>query len=207
MSLLLDGAGDVSETWVPSVAGLVRDVVEVDLGRTVVAPVALVAAGGAVVAERSRPGWHLRGVVDAVEWPDGAQGLLVLAVDEGDNEIVTLVDAETPGVVVEPSGDTAARVRLDDVRVDDDALVHRLDTRAALADRLTVLRLVDALGDMTHRDPDELALVRAAVRAAGRSAASAAPLRRQHDVSVAAVVTLPPGGLLDWHRQRLVPLI
>lgn len=207
VSLLVDGSGDTSELWVPSAAGLVHDVVAVDLGRTVVAPVAVVAAGVRVVAERSRPGWHLRGVVDAVECPGDAEALLVLAVDEGDNEVVTLVDVDAPGVTVERSGDRAVTVRLDDVPVADDALVHRPDTRAALVDRLTVLRLVDVLDSTTHHGPEELVLVRAAVLAAGRSAATAAPLTRQHDVSVAAVLALPAGARRDWHRERLVPLI
>jgi hypothetical protein len=177
----------------------------------------------ALRVDRSRPGWHVTGAVDGVAWRDGASALLVLTVDEGDNEVVALVDVGTPGLAVDVRADGSASVRCDDVAVADDRLVHRADVRERLADRLTVLSLHAALEDArasagADRARVPLGLCAAATHAAAVATGSARPLVRQHEVSVAAVVTLTtcaalsvgvPGrdDVLAWHRERLAPLV
>lgn len=179
-----------------------------------------------VRAERSLPGWHLRGSAARVAWSPDVRELVVLGVDEGDNEIVARVEVDAPGVRLRSVGSTMVEVTLDGVAVDDDGLRHRPDVRASHADRLTVIELASAVGRCeasVAAFPDdvrvELALCRSAVHAAAVSVQSAIPLTRQHDVSAAAVVTiatchrlgvevdLDDPDALGWHRERLVPLI
>ncbi|KAA1373678.1 hypothetical protein [Aeromicrobium fastidiosum] len=179
-----------------------------------------------VRAERSLPGWHLRGSAGRVAWSPDVREIVVLGVDEGDNEVVARVDVDAPGVRVRPLDGTMVEVGLDGVAVADGHLRHCPDVRAAHADRLTVVELVRALGrceaSVTPLPDDariRLALCRFAVRAAALSVQSAVVLTRQHDVSAAAVVTiatcrrlgveveLDDPEALDWHRERLVPLI
>ena len=187
-----------------------------------VAPVLSSGGRRALRVERSRPAWHLSGDAGSVQWRDGVRAVLVLTVDEGDNEVVALVDVDAPGVVVDHRVAGSASVRFDDVAVPEARLVHRPDVRERLADRLTVLSLQSTLDEVAEvvdamssgLDADrarvELELCRAATHAAAAATARAVPpLVRRHNVSVAAVVTLSawsaPG--LEWHRERLTPLI
>ncbi len=186
--------------------------------------VPVLSSGGrrALRVERSRPAWHLSGDAGSVVWLEGARALLILTVDEGDNEVVALVDVDAAGVAVDHRVDRSASVRFADVAVPEGRLVHRPDVRERLADRLTVLSLqatldevaevVDAMpsGPEADRARIELELCRAATHAAATATASGVPpLVRRHDVSVAAVVTLSTwsGPGLEWHRERLAPLV
>ena len=179
-----------------------------------------------VRAERSSPGWHLHGSARGVAWAPEVGEIVVLGIDEGDNEIVAHVDVDAPGVRVKPMGGAMVEVVLDGVAVDERRLRHSPDVRAALADLLTVVELdraLDACEASAVPAPDDvrirLALCRSAVHAAAVSVQAAVVLARQHDVSAAAVVTIATCRLvgvevelddpdaLDWHRERLVPLI
>jgi hypothetical protein len=216
----------------PSAARLSDEIVRAELPAECdagpFAPVLAARGAPSPRVERSRPGWHVSGEAHDVPWTSGVRALLVLAVDEGDNEVVMVVDASATGVSVVQQR-RAASVRLDDVAVADRRLVHRPDVREALADRLTVLGLHASIGATAELvaemspGPDadraraELELCRAATHVAAVSARSATPLGRQHDVSAAAVVTLSTsarvagrtvvGGDLAWHRERLAPLL
>ncbi|MBD8605573.1 hypothetical protein IFT73_01785 [Aeromicrobium sp. CFBP 8757] len=224
VSLVVDDGLAGTSCVLPSVADLAVAVVGDALPTVVlegpVVPVMAMQGRPSLRAERSRPAWLLSGVADDVPWAGGVSALVVLAVDEGDNEVVALVDVNAPGVRVVHRAGGSTSVHLDEVAVSEPRLAHRPEARAALADRMTVLRLARAIaradGGQARVD---LELCGAATHAAAVSALSAStrPLTRQHDVSAAAVVTLSTLGAshehgrtaddLAWHRERLAPLV
>jgi hypothetical protein len=208
-----------------SAAWLAERVARDEFGDAVVGPFApVVGAPGppAVRAERSRPGWRLRGAASRVDWSSTPRRLVVTGIDEGDNAIVALVDVSAAGVSIDLVEGRTASVRLDDVAVPEPMLAHPVDAGAALCDRLVVLALRALVheiggGRTSEAAEAEVGLCRAAVDAAGRSANGGRPLARRHDVSAAAVVVLltcarlgvdaRDVGDLAWHRERLAPLL
>lgn len=212
-------------TWPTSPCLLAEGIVRDHFAQSVVGPFApVVARPGARLlrAERSRPGWRLSGLAEEVPWSPAPRSLVVVAVDEGDNAVVALVEVAAEGVVVEHVADGLSTVRLDAVAVPERALAHAADAGAELSDRLVVLGLTGAvvhMGDAAASGPAQadVDLCRAAVGAAARSAASGDVLTRRHDVSAAAVVVLSTCarlgivadgvGDLTWHRERLAPLL
>lgn len=156
--------------------------------------------------ERSRPDWHLNGTVEGVAWDQDVELLAVFAVDEGDNDVLALIAPGTPGVGVTRVGQARADIRLDDVRLP--AVTHCPGQPAVLADGLTVLAMAEAIDTMDRSGDDaDLQLCRAALRAAAVSLDSPSSVRRQHDVSAAALVVFGASARLDWHRERLVALV
>lgn len=205
-------------------------------------PVMAAAGDRPLRVERSRPDWHLNGTVRGVAWSHGAERLAVFAIDEGDNDVLALVAPDAPRVEVtvraaSGSGRELADIHFDDVTLPD--VAHCPGEPAALADGLTVLALADVIGAagslLEHPETHaELQLCRATLRAAAASLTSASVVRRQHDVSAAAVLVLPtclrlaaeaPGqddpdvfrrvqrvrehvlALPAWHRDRLLALV
>lgn len=207
-----------------------------------VAPIQAIAAGRPLKVERSRPDWHLNGTVRGVPWSPAVERLAVFGIDEGDNDVLALVAPRSPGVeitVVESSGSgrVLADISFDDVTLP--TVVHCPGEPALLGDILTVLAMADVIGAVSWLldRPDahaELQLCRASLRAAAASLTSPSVVRRQHDVSAAALLVLPtclrlaggvPGqddpeaarrvqrvreqvlALPAWHRDRLVALV
>lgn len=207
-----------------------------------VVPVLAAVGEAPLRAERSRPDWHLNGVARSVGWSPDVECLAVFAVDEGDNDVLALVAPDAARVEITQQAATGSgRVRAD-LRFDDVALPTVAPcpgTPAQLADGLTVLSMadvIDTVSGLLDRPGDhaELQLCRAALSTAAASLTSASVVRRQHDVSAAALLVLPtclrlaagarsqddPGvagrvqcireQVLDlpaWHRQRLVALV
>lgn len=225
-------------------AGVVRRILgsEVVLGSAV--PILAGAGEESLRVERSRPGWHLTGTVQRVAWPAGVDRLAVFAIDEGDNDVLALLATDTPRVEITPSASRqdAVNVHFADVTVP--AVTHCAGEPAALSDGLTVLamaeliaaaaRLLERAGGVNDSEQAELRLCRASLRAAAASVTSARVVRRQHDVSAAALLVLPTclrlaeaaedqddpevakrvrlireavRTLPVWHRERLAALV
>ncbi len=205
--------------------------------------VPVLAAAGALPlrVERSRPGWHLNGMVLGVSWSPDAERLAVFAVDEGDNDILTVIPSdlarlEISAPVASDASRTTVDIRFDDVPLP--GLTHCPGEPARLADALTVLAMADAVGAAgwlleQPRADAELQLSRATLQAAAASLTSTSVVRRQHDVSAAALLVLPMclrvaseaasrdrgtlrrvrriheqvQALPAWHRDRLLALV
>lgn len=159
----------------------------------------------ALKVERSRPGWHLDGALRGVAWDPDVDRLAVFAIDEGSNDVMALVEPGTTGVEISVVEQGTADIRFDDVTLP--SVTSCAGEPALLADALTVLAMVKAVEEVDRQDDDELRLGRVALRAAAASLDSPSVVRRQHDVSAAALLVFPASARLDWHRQRLVPLL
>lgn len=188
-------------------AGVVQRVVLASRPVGVVVPVQAAAGDEPLKAERSRPGWHLNGAARGVAWHPEAQQLAVFATDEGANDLVVLVDVDTPRVEITVSPATGSGRQQVDICFDDvpvSAVAHCPGESAALADGLTVLTMADVIGaagwllEPRHgvtwadaRQRSELQLCRATLRTAAAALTSSSTVRRQHDVSAATLLVLP----------------
>lgn len=218
----------------------------------VVVPVQAIAGSEPLKVERSRPDWHLNGTARGVVWTPDVRLLAVFAIDEGDNDVLALVEVEAAQIERAVSPASVSGRELVDIRFDDVPLpevAHCPGEPAALADALAVLAMADVIGaagwlldpsrggtiqaDALQRQA-ELRLCRATLRAAAASLTSSSTVRRQHDVSAAALLVLPTClrlaetaadqddpevarrvqrireqvlDLPQWHRDRLVALV
>lgn len=217
----------------------------------VAVPVQAIAGSEPLKVERSRPDWHLNGTARGVAWTPDVRLLAVFAIDEGDNDVLALVEVDAAQIARAVSRSAGSGRELVDIRFDDVPLpevAHCPGEPSALADALAVLAMADVIGSAgwlldpsrggavqadALRRQTELRLCRATLRAAAASLTSST-VRRQHDVSAAALLVLPTClrlaetapdhddpevarrvqrireqvlDLPQWHRDRLLALV
>lgn len=168
--------------------------------------------------ERSRPGWRLDGAVSDVAWDPGTSHIAVFAVDEGDNEVVAVLEvaglAESGrlrAVHEVVGGRRIATVRLADVVLTEAQVVHVPGVRDRLSDRLAVLAGADALGAaaallsrggtaQSQDLRDTLMASRLVLMGAASAASMSSLVVSHHDVSAALVWVLGVCESVAAHR-------